>query len=660
MAEVMLFTPKHEKDAPKNLDDFIEMCRDRLTVFGEELDWHADAWPKVGNFTVMGAPARGYKPSQMLNSDFLPFAKAYVRYQQGMNPTKLKNEFKALRCIEPALLSVKGKADITLVDTVVMDVAAQIARKYETTAYQAGAALTKLVKFLNESLISSSRIEWRNPISKPREINRTDAETRERRSAKLPQDHQLEAMAEMFSNDLQEPRDRFTTSIFGLLMCAPSRISEVQTLPLRVLHQDTDSEGINRLGLRFFAGKGGGWDIKYVPSFFEDVAKEAVRRLAELSSDGRKLAKWYEENPSRFYRHDDCPDVSETSPLSNEQVCLALGLLWAGNKGIIDAYFRNYAPYAARKAAMEPLTLAFLDEYCRSELPDTFPWYDKDRRLKYSEMLCCYRCHEFRSDISTSRVKLWTPGKSLFTTDLNQIPGQERSIWKRHGYKNPNGSDISMTSHQMRHLLNTAAQRGNLGQLDIAKWSGRANIHQNAVYNHVTEKERAKLTEHALSSDLLKKIKTNAPVTLADLEAAGDSIAHVTELGFCSHDYSMLPCQKHRDCLNCSEHVCVKGDAVKLDNIRTLRALTDNQLKKAKAAQGEDYDGADRWSQHQIQTLERIDQLIQILESPEVPDGSVIRQNNDREFSPLKREIAALKSLPRLASEPEEPMPGTF
>jgi hypothetical protein len=657
VAEIMLFAPKHERDARQNLADFIEMCRDRLTVFGHELDWYSDAWPKVGNFTVMGAPARGYTTEQVLDSNFLPFAKAYVRYQQGLNPTKLKNEFKALRCIEPALLSVKGKADITLVDSVVIDVAAQIARKYQTTAYQAGAALTKLIRFLNESLIIPSRIEWRNPISKPAEINRTDAETREKRSEKLPQNHQLEAMAEMFSNDLQEPRDRFTTSIFGLLMCAPSRISEVQTLPLQVLHEDRDSEGINRLGLRFFAGKGGGWDIKYVPSFFEDVAKDAVRRLVELSSEGRKLAKWYEENPSRFYRHDDCPDVSETAPLSSEQVCLALGLLWAGNKGLIDAYFKNYAPYAARKLANEPLTLAFLNEYCRSELPGTFPWYDGDRRLKYSEMLCCYRCHEFRSDISTSRVKLWTPGKSLFTTDLNQIPGQERSIWIRHGYKNPNGSDISMTSHQMRHLLNTAAQRGNLGQLDIAKWSGRANIHQNAVYNHVTEKERTKLTERALPSGLPQKSETKAPVTLADIGAAGDSIAHVTVFGYCGHDFSMLPCQIHRDCLNCSEHVCVKGDAIKLKNIKTQRDVTVIQLEKAKAAQSAGYDGADRWSQHQIEALKRIDQIIHILESPEVPDGSVIRQNNDREFSPLQREIAARKSLPRLASEPKEPEP---
>ena len=381
-----------------------------------------------------------------------------------------------------------------------------------------------------------------------------------------------------------------------------------------------------------------------------------MRRLTELSEEGRKLAKWYEDHPERFYRHDECPNVSDTAPLTDEQVCLALGLQWAGNRGLIDAYFKKYPPYADRKKNNQPLTLDFLNEYCHSNLPSGFPWFKKELGIKYSEMLCCYRAHEFRSDLGTSRIKLWTPGKSLFTTDLNHISGQERSIWKRHGYRNHDGSEISFTSHQIRHLLNTAAQRGNLGQLDIAKWSGRANIHQNAVYNHMTEDEYVKLTEHALPEGVLQKIEAKAPVTLADLDAAGDAIAHVTEYGFCLHDYSMLPCQKHRDCLNCTEHACVKGDSEKLKRLKMQRSLTLIQLDRAKAADEAGSYGADRWSQHQIKTLERLDQLIQILESPDVSDGSVIMLGNNQEFSPLKREIAARKNTPRLTAEPELPL----
>ncbi|MCK2111211.1 integrase [Pseudomonas juntendi] len=656
MADIIVFVPKAEKDARHNLAEFIELCRDRLTVFGADLDWYSNAWPNVGNFTIKGAPSRGYTSAQLLNSEIMPFAKAYVRYQQGINRTKLVNELKALRCIEPALLSVKGVADISLVDTTVLDVAGGIAREYEASSYQAGKALEKLVKFLNESKIVPSRLEWRNPISKPKEIDRTDPATKAKRDGKLPDDAHMAAMAEIFANDSLHPRDRFTSSIFALLMSAPSRITEVQKLPLNVLHRQKDKKGVERLGLRFFAGKGYAWDIKYVLPFIEDITEEAVRRLTELSEEGRALARWYETNPTKFYRHDECPDVSEDAPLTDEQACLALGLRADNSRSAIDAYFQNYAPYKQWRQRNEPLTLSFLNEYCHSVLPKGFPWLDVERNLKYSQALCCYRAHEFRLDLTTSRVKLWVPGKSAFTSDLNWIDGQERSIWNRNGYKNPDGSEITMTSHQIRHLLNTAAQRGNVGQLDIARWSGRANIHQNPVYNHMAEDEYVKISENALPEGVLDKVQANAPVTLADLEAIGDAIAHITIYGYCVHDYSMLPCQKHMDCLNCTEHACVKGDAEKLERLKMQRQLTCVQLEKAKAADASGYFGADRWSQHQIKTLERLDQLIEIMENPDVRDGSVIMLNNDQEYSLLKREVSARQDAKQL-SEPVPELP---
>ena len=657
MSQVLLFVPKHEQNARQNLQDFIEMCRERLTVFGADLEWHKNAWPGVCNFTVIGAPARGYKSDQVLNSEILPFAKAYVRYSQGLNRTKLINELKALRCIEKALITAKGRADITLVDHVVLDVAKEVAEEYKATAYQAGGALAKLVKFLNKSRIAFGHLEWSNPFPKPLELGRTDQATKLKAAEKLPPDPYLEAMAEMFAADLKFSRDRFTTSTFGLLMCAPSRITEVQDLPANCLHRQEDTSGVERLGLRFYAGKGYASDIKYVHTSFVDIAVEAVRRLTELSEEGRKLAKWYEEHPDKFYRHENCPDVAETAPLSGEQACRALGLSPVQPRSSLKSYLGKYEPYVQLKKSGEPLTLAFLNDFCHSVLPKGWPWLNEERGIRYSKALCCFRMHEFREDFAPSPIRLWSPGKSTFTTDLNQIPGQERSIWKRHGYKNADGSEISMKSHQVRHFLNTAAQRGELGQLDIAKWSGRADIHQNATYNHMDNDEFVALARAAGvgesdgPSGLIAKVAANAPVTLKDLRAIGDAIAHVTELGFCVHDYSMLPCQKCRDCLNCTEHVCVKGDEVKLQRMKRQRDLITEQLEKAKAEDVAGTYGADRWSSHQLKTLERLNQLIQLMESPDLSNGDLIRLTNDQEFSPIKRELAARQSTPRIAAQ---------
>ena len=58
------------------------------------------------------------------------------------------------------------------------------------------------------------------------------------------------------------------------------------------------------------------------------------------------------------------------------------------------------------------------------------------------------------------------------------------SVFARHEYMDNKGLPLSIGTHQFRHFLNTLAQTGGLSQIDIAKWSGRANIHQNAAYDH--------------------------------------------------------------------------------------------------------------------------------------------------------------------------------
>ncbi|MFG0543645.1 integrase [Pseudomonas sp. YQ_6] len=660
MSNVFLFVPKTQLTSRENLDEFILMCRDRLTVFGDDLDWYSNAWPGVGNFTKKDAPSRGYTQEQLLDAEIIPFAKAFVRYQQGHNPSQLKNEFKAIRCIEAALLEIKGCADITQTDISVLNEAAQVARSYDATSYQAGISLVRLVDFLNESGIVRAPIVWKNPIKKPKEIHRTDAVAKQRRQEKMPAEYLLDSMAEIFSNDLLGARDRFTSSIFALCMCAPSRITEVQDLPVSCLHRGLDSEGVMRLGLRFYAGKGYESDIKWLPTPMEQVAEEAVRRLTEMSEPGRKLAKWLETNPDEFYRHENCPNVGEDQALTDAQACLAIGFDPGDSPSVarhrLKLGMKSYKPFPVFYAEHGYVTLRFLNGYMHSMLPKGWPWMNKERHIKYSDALCCFRQNELRMDMPPRPIIVWSPGKSTFTTDINYIDGQERSIWERNGYKNPDGSPISMSSHQIRHYLNTLAQRGAMGQLDIAKWSGRANIHQNATYNHMTDDEHVEMAREAGIGVALTKIRENVPVTLADLDAVGEGIAHITIFGFCVHDYSMLPCQKHRDCLNCTEQVCVKGDDGKLQRLKSHRDAIRVQLAKAQAANEDGIYGADRWSQHQIKTLERADQLIQILESTDTPDGTIIRLSNDQEFSPLKRAIAARSAAPSLpAPKKEEP-----
>ena len=652
MTNIIQFEGKASRDAKQNVKEFIRQCRDKLTVFGTDLDWDNWRWKGIVNFTKAGVSSRcAATPEQLLSPKIILFAKAYVRYRQGHNPTKLKNEIKAIRCIEPALLKVKGEADITQVDMAVLDEAAVVAKKeYKSTAYQAGNQLASLAAFLSEHHMASFSANWKNPISKPGEINRTGKKWEDRRKKKLPSDYELNLMADMFSADLRESRDRYTTSTFALALCAPGRISEFQNLTVDCLHEEKDREGKLRLGFRFNAGKGYGPDIKWVSTPFVSIAKEAVRRLRSLSREARNLAKWFEDKPDKFYRHKACPNVGENEPLIALQVFDAMG--WKASKekvtfADLSKYFKDELFYQNHKNNGDPITLSMLNEFVHKRLPKGWPWKDKALGIKFSDALFCLRKNELHIQRGVSPIRIWTPDNNTLTFDLS--PRSElknhKSLWDRQGYVDLYGSPIKIMSHQFRHFLNTIAQEGDLGQLYIAKWSGRVSLSQNRAYDHMSGSEILdkvkKIDGIGALLGPLEKVEKHLPVTVEDLNAIGECVAHVTEFGFCVHDFSMVPCQKHRDCLNCSEQICIKGDKEKLKRLKVQREMIKNQFNKCKQGVKNGDNGTDRWYEYHKLSLERVDELIGLLESNKIVDGTVIRLRNDKEYSPLKRELAA-------------------
>ncbi len=114
MPDIKHFAPVSALIASENLAEFIRLCRDDLTVFGTDIDWDATCWERAANFTKLGAHARGYSESDRMDEAFIDFAKSYFRYQQGHHPTGAKNEAKALRASEAALVQAYGNADVSM------------------------------------------------------------------------------------------------------------------------------------------------------------------------------------------------------------------------------------------------------------------------------------------------------------------------------------------------------------------------------------------------------------------------------------------------------------------------------------------------------------------------------------------------------------------
>lgn len=658
MAEIFHFIPRSQLDAKSNLAQFIDKCKKELTVFGADLDWAAWKWPEAGNFTKIGAHSRTSDPTLEMDGDIIDFAKAYFRYQQGHKPTGTKNELKALRAIEAALIQVTRSAHIDNLSILVLDEAAQIIRGHYLAgaAYHGGRELERLSQFVSEKkLIATDLSNWKSPISRKRDEIQTGPVAKERREKKLPSEEALNALAEIFANNPTDPRDIFTSSTFAMLMSAPCRITEVLELPVDCEVEETDSKGVLRYGWRFFAGKGFGGDIKWIPTEMVGIAKEAIRRIIKITEESRNLAKWIECNPNKFYRHVDCPDVPEMEPLTMKQACQALGLVNNSRK-ICRSSLNNFD----LKAEDGVHTLSSLWKYVLSRQPEGFPELSDGKKVKYSGALFCMRRNLLGSGRGVSPVILWAPTNNVFNNYLSPrecLEGEgHKSIFDRNGYLTPDGHRIKLTSHQARHMLNTMAQRGGLSQLEIAKWSGRADMKQNRNYNHMSEYEMVARAEQLDTSLTLfgppGEVCIHLPITITEFNTLEKGAVHVTEFGVCVHDFTMSPCDKYRDCLNCAEQVCIKGETEKLARIKKRRDEVSEQFSAAKNAMNDGFAGADRWYEYHKNTLSHLVQLVAILENPNLEEGAQIKLRNSNAFSPLHRAVES-KLVEKKHSEEE-------
>jgi hypothetical protein len=105
-----------------------------------------------------------------------------------------------------------------------------------------------------------------------------------------------------------------------------------------------------------------------------------------------------------------------------------------------------------------------------------------------------------------------------------------------------------MNSHQARHLLNALAMTGGMSQLETAKWFGRKDVHQNRYYDHRTPEQMLKLIRDAVGDEQkligpLATLPKKIPITRADFALQMVPTAHVTEFGWCIHDYTTTPCE---------------------------------------------------------------------------------------------------------------------
>ncbi|MGY4878872.1 hypothetical protein ACLUEY_13420 [Vreelandella aquamarina] len=699
MADVIIFKPKSNLEAAVQLGSFITMAKglkgfDKPNASLKWDNYNWSYWLKGVNFAKLGQNVRNkeFDPkTDLLDASIVDFAKAYVLYQQSLRKTAAALEVVAVRYLEAALMHTNGHADVTVTVSRDFDRAAQLCQERDTPAraYRVGSALEKLATFLSDKKLTERHTSWSNTIPRPNDA-RGHRKNKEAAAKKMPFPTALDAIAEIWANNPESHRDIFVTSNCVILLSQPSRVGELNLIPHDCLPSRLQSDLMpgeggeeSPLFIKWYGQKGFGHISKPIPSVLAPFCVEAVKRIRSITEEPRRLAKFLEENPNDFPVHDRCPKVSQDTILTPQQVLDALCLsvrrtartsLKTWLKSILKFCNGKEGYSEARAIISEALnglydgkagpgkedhytmTLRKLNVLIRSRyLPKHFPYVDEKETIKFQDALNCYFVGQLGSQEEKGHGHLKpymirSISSSTLNDSLTTNSGEHGSkryetmnIFRQWGYI---GDEYRLTTHQFRHFLNTIAARGSVGQTELARWSGRLNVSQNRVYNHRGDEElTGELKSIGLGeqkSSLVAVVSSNEPVMVSDVAGmvGEDRVAHRTLIGVCIHDFAMEPCQKDRDCLACKEHICIKGEDERLRRIKKLRDGLKESLAEAQRGADEGYFGADKWVVDRMDRLKRSNELIAILEDPEIKDGAVI-SCTDNGYLPVKKALEA-------------------
>lgn len=699
------FKPRSQLAAEAQLAAFIEWAKQTLprgipNRVHASIRWEDGSWHPHGcrgcSFMAFGSTKSVPKAMQ---APYTEFAKAILVYRRVYLQKKALDDWlKALKALEVALFELTGTRDVTRVSAAVCNKACEHMSRHWTkssTAYCSSKSLEAIITLMRAKKLLKSDFRWTSPLTQlPRGTLKQQKADREQ---KLPNPDAIRALGEVFSNELTSPLDIVVTSACALLLSVPSRVGELADVELDCQVFKEDTQGNRRMFLRWYSEKINQVTLKpVVKPEMEPVVERVFTLLKPITDEARAYAAWLEDHPDEFPPHEGLPPKGLDEPLTYAEACAALKLTAHedNSRGVFNARFlipleKQMALSPAARAllaeirdgwktprkkifvegrpggvqgvelddrfviTLRKLNVLLREKYLPKDFPYTTPYTEGKARVKYRDALFTVRTRALTE--ASGHVVL----KRGFGVEIAASAGRlnvqlggtnnlkKKSLFERYGYHG-----VKANTHAFRHELNTRMHQAGLSQLLIDAFSGRTTM--GSVYNHETVEERTQgvaayhpKTKHSTAAQRLDKVKTNQPLTLGDVrelrEGEQDRIIHQTHLGVCVHNFASEPCPKMGACLDCGLLGCVKGDDVKLGNLKEERDDLKRRLDKALDAQSRGVFGASESAKKLGEKLYKCEAFIQTLENPELENGDIV-WNTDNGWT-LAKNAAAMSGL---------------
>lgn len=644
---VVVLPSSRQRDAVANLETMVTLARRDSQAFGVNLDYDSSIWtlsaklrPSAAHQTVRlyfttheGGTSKDMAGRTPLTEPFAAFLKAVVRLRQDAKPKTPQNHavmIRAGRYLHDALAPEGYNPSMLLPKH--FDEAARLAgrREQPSSRYRIGLFLTELVTWTNRYGVAKVRIDFLNPF--PRDgvtDTRFGKHAEKRRARMMPSEQALDALARI-ANMVSEPADIVRMRCVELLVCGGWRINELLTLPADCEVWDPvflngepiaapDGTQLHRYGIRYFAEKGGGPGIKWIPSAMVDVARRAIKDVLTETAAARTVAQWNAANPGRAWLPDGWRNLPSGTVLTTTDVegiaAIQDGATFMRTRGIGKVlngrFVTTVAEFeAALLAQMGPVELA------GREVP----------LHQFLFVMPLNWAHRQRGVVAPVVGLVQDQQVYDMTVGRTGIP----NVFERMGFLGADGKPLAVRSHQLRHWLNTLAQQGGISQMEIARWSGRRDTGHNAAYDHTSAVEMAANARNLLLKGKVKGAvaEAHARLPLARREAfreAQFATAHTTDLGMCVNDWSLNPCMEHGSCAGCSQHLVVKGDQDQSRRAKQLLAEHEFLLAEAQAEASDGTYGASNFVAHHERMRDALRVVLDTHADPTIADGTLVQ-----------------------------------
>jgi len=664
MSIVINFRGRAELNAEKNLAAFIAHATEHTPFIGVDLTknaWDITKFVKQRNrghdtswvhfCSWRDTTGNRKTKTDFMKEPFLTFAKAaFNELMRRKMLVEYRRFIVALQAIEQAMCDLGIEPSAVNVNQEVMNYAAGLLPLKLSDPWSTGRQMQRVVsEIINPGRLSTVDIDWKSPFkfkNPPRNDVVNKSATGKDHKHLLPDPRAILALGEVFANSNHMP-DKVVTAYVALAMFAPSRATEVLSLPVDCIRTATEGED-TLMGLQWLPAKGGSPMTKYaISDASEEVARKAINFLIELGKTARIAADWYTSNPDKLYL------PPGTEHLRGQELTLwEISQIFGRDKEIRSRDVgkgkfiftrvpngtttdRTRISVAQQKAIWVSLwSFESVENYVLSRLATGFPILDDQTNLLWKDALFVLPAGVLRPNVELLPYIPENISINSINHQLGSNPGG-RTVFSRNNKLDPKGKPWVITTHQFRHFLNTLAQSKYLSQSLIAFWSGRKNVKQNEWYNHLPQEAYIeaylKLEEHApkigVIGPLHEKVQDRSNKECISYDEALKleiGAIHVTRYGLCRHDYALTPCPKDKLCINCGEHYVVKGDERHLKEARFQVEAHLQAVNQCKQAIEDGEIGVAKWLARHEEYLARWQETLFALEDPSIPVHTII------------------------------------